>query len=387
MQLYPTPKFVYDRKKQSDRKNPGFIEVQIIFQRKVKFLSTGIKVLPKEWKGNKITGRDDAENLNFKINSLLNHIQDYINSLILRKEPFKWEDFNGFLKGTVKRKDVNPDFIDYIKSKVETKSSLKESTLKNHKKLIGSLIDSDIIKTFDDLTLKNIIKYDEWLHNRDYKQATVASYHKFLKIYINDAIRDELIERNPYVSFKVDRGKSALRKYLTEKELDSLIQSEMPGESFKKVRDLFLFQCYTGLAYADLHKFDFETVIERDGKFIIHDIRQKTGEDFYIVLLSNAVEILKRYNYKLPLLTNQQYNMRLKVVGGSAGLKKDLTTHMGRHTYAALCLNKGVSIEVLAKMLGHSDIKTTQIYAKMFNKTVEDAFEMLEGKITERENK
>ena len=110
----------------------------------------------------------------------------------------------------------------------------------------------------------------------------------------------------------------------------------------------------------------------------MHDVRQKTGEEFYIVLLPKAIHILKRYDYRLPLISNQQYNMRLKIVADAAALDKQLTSHMGRHTYATICLNSGIKIEVLAKMMGHSDIKTTQIYARMINTTVENAYDVLE---------
>ena len=88
--------------------------------------------------------------------------------------------------------------------------------------------------------------------------------------------------------------------------------------------------------------------------------------------------ILEKYGYELPKISNQKYNAALKAVAAGAGIKFSLTSHCGRHTFATYCLNHGVSIETLAPMMGHSDIKTTQIYARMVNKTIESAFEGLE---------
>ncbi len=223
--------------------------------------------------------------------------------------------------------------------------------------------------------------YDEWLHRQPYVQTTIHSYHKYLKIYIHDAMRHELLSEDPYVSVKIERGKSATRKYLDEGELEKIRKALIPHASLSQVRDLFVFQCFTGLAYADLANFDFTKVVERDGRYIVHDTRKKSDEDFYIVLLSPAVEILKRYDYVLPVITNQQYNLRLKAVADYAGLEKNLTSHMARHTFAGICINNGTRIETLAQMMGHTDIKTTQIYAKIFNKTVESAFDELEKKL------
>ena len=234
------------------------------------------------------------------------------------------------------------------------------------------------IRYFSDLTKQNIIEYDEWLHKKNYVQTTIHSYHKFLKTYVHDAMRRDLLKDDPYTSVKIDRGKSAERKYLTEQELNNIRQCVISDKSLSKVRDVFVFQCFTGLAYADLAKFDFTKVEERDGRYILHSVRQKSGEDYYLVLLSPAVEILKKYDFELPVITNQQYNLRLKIVASLANIDRNLTSHMARHTFAVYCLNHNIKIETLAKMMGHTDIKTTQLYAKIVNKTVESAFDSLE---------
>lgn len=108
------------------------------------------------------------------------------------------------------------------------------------------------------------------------------------------------------------------------------------------------------------------------------DIRLKTEENYFIVLLSPAMEILRKYDYVLPIISNQQYNLRLKIVADYAGLDRNLTVHMSRHTFATMCLNNGVKMENVSKMLGHTNVRTTQQYAKVLNAEVEKDFEMLE---------
>ena len=202
------------------------------------------------------------------------------------------------------------------------------------------------------------------------------------KRYIHEAMKFELISDDPYNGLTFERGKFDKRKYLTEQELYKMETCEINSQPIDRVRDLFLFQCYTGFSYSDFAKFDFERDVEnRNGKYIIADRRKKTNEDYYIVLLSPAMKILKKYNFKLPVISNQQYNIMLKVAAQYAKINKRITTHVARHTFAVFALNNGVSMEVVAKMLGHSNIKTTQIYAKVLNREVEKGFDLLEKKM------
>lgn len=377
MNKYPKVDYVYDRRNVSSRTQAGTIEVRILLKGKRKYVSTGVKVLPNEWnKKDTIINNIDSHSLNLRIESVKKHIDKFINGLIVEDKEFVWDDLEVYLN----LKDSSGNFIDYVDNNIDTKTNLGKRTRDNHRKLVTSLKSFGKIKTFKDLTPSNIDAYDKWLHQKDYKQSTIAGYHKFLKIYIHDAMRQELIEKDPYSGFKLDIGKPAIRKYLTPEELKKIEEAKLTPV-YEKIRDIFLFQVYTGLAYVDLKKFDFTNVIERDSRYVIHDVRQKTGEDFYIVLMNPAINILKKFNYKLPLMTLEQYNMRLKIVAGAANLKKNLTSHMARHTYASIALNHGVPIEVLKEMMGHSDIRTTQVYAKMFNKTVESAYVMLEEKL------
>ena len=154
--------------------------------------------------------------------------------------------------------------------------------------------------------------------------------------------------------------------------------ADLPSDTLKRVRDLFVLQCLTGLSYSDLMDFDFSKVNLRRGQHVLSECRNKTGVSYTIVLLPEVMEILERYNNELPKISNQQYNLRLKVVAQATGIEKPIASHWGRRTCGMYLLNKGFTMEVVAKVLGHKSIKTTEaVYAKILDKSVEDAFRKL----------
>jgi integrase len=132
-----------------------------------------------------------------------------------------------------------------------------------------------------------------------------------------------------------------------------------------KARDMFIFACYTGLAYSDLIKVSRDDIFREGNDLCIVDKRQKTGTQYNIILLPKALEILERYNYNINLMTNQKCNDNLKLIAHMANIPINLTMHVGRHTFATWALSRGVSIETVSKMLAHSDVGTTERYAKV----------------------
>lgn len=132
----------------------------------------------------------------------------------------------------------------------------------------------------------------------------------------------------------------------------------------------FVFACYTALAYSDLASISIDDIKVQNGVHFIQKNRIKTGVQYTIPLNDIAMEILKRYNYQLPVLTNQRYNSYLKEIADICGIEKKLTSHLARHTAATLMLNSGISIDVVAKILGHRNTAMTAHYAKMLDKTI-----------------
>ena len=150
-------------------------------------------------------------------------------------------------------------------------------------------------------------------------------------------------------------------------------KTTMPTKSLSEARDLFLIQVYTGLSYVDLMVYDFEQCRNADDYSVFSGIRSKTGVVFTFVLTPKAKEILKRYNYRLPKLPNQKYNVKLKLVADAAGIDKQISTHDGRRSCGYILLNAGVPIGVVSRILGHSSIRQTeQAYARLLDETIAD---------------
>lgn len=376
---YPTLRFVFDRKKTATKKHKASVQIEVLSERKRKYIGTGVKLYSDQWdERKKVINSMQMLELNRSLDEQIRIIQDWVNELIRKREPFDFEKLERFIKFSNK----SENFIEFIERRIEERQDITESTKKTHRTFSESLRLFERITYFSDLTKENITIYDDWLHEKGYSQPTVHNYHKRMKRYINEAIKFELIDKDPYSGLHFERGKHQIRKYLTEDELKKIIEAEIPSKTVRKVRDLFVFQAYTGISYADLAKFDFKKdIAKKNGKMVIHDVRQKTEETYFIVLLSPALEVLERYKFILPVISNQQYNLRLKIVADYAKIDKNLTVHMARHTFATMCLNNGVKIENVSKMLGHSNIKTTQEYAKVLNSEVEKSFDLLESKI------
>jgi len=150
--------------------------------------------------------------------------------------------------------------------------------------------------------------------------------------------------------------------------------------SLEKVRDLMIVEFYTGLAVSDLMSFDFSKVEEINGHKVLLDTRKKTEERFYILLFQPVIAVLEKYNNKLPTMTMQQYDVRMKIVAEYAGIDKpNIASHWLRRGYGMMLINKGVPIEVVSKSLGHSSIKTTEAsYAKILGATVVDVLSKVE---------
>lgn len=376
---YPTMRFVFDRKHVATRNKKGLVQIEVTSEGKRKWIGTSVKLYADQWnEKKKVVNSVHSIQLNAMLDGMMSKLNDFILDLFRNDQQFDFEKLNAFLE----KSNHSDSFIDFVRTRIEDRTDIEESTRKQHRTLLQSLEKFGKLNYMDDLTKANITLYDEFLHQQEISQPTIYNYHKRLKRYLHEAMKFGLLNEDPYVGLHFERGRFEKRKYLTEEELKMIRTCKINMPSIDRIRDLFLFQCYTGLAYADFEKFNFEKdVEERNGKYIVSDRRKKTNEDYKIVLLTPAIEILKKYDYKIPIISNQKYNVSLKVVAQYAGIDKNITTHMGRHTFAVFALNNGVPIEIVAKMLGHTNIRTTQVYAKVLNSEVEKGFDLLESKI------
>ena len=384
----PILKFIFDRHKRASSKKHGSIELQITFHRQVKFMATGIRILPREWKNGQVINRLDALELNAALDILMANARSIVTELLAAGQ-LELSEIPKRMKATQEPQEMKPQknaFIEYCKERARVRMYGKtKDSQERYNRFMRFFTAWGVITQFDDITEANIVAMDKVLASKKLKDNSKwNNYHRFLNSFIIDAVADGLVRRNPYRHVRINRDKESrsLWKHLTLEEFHKIEQVKLPTECLRQVRDVFVFQVYTCLAYVDLAAFDFTKVKKDKGRLVYSGTRGKTGQEFSFMLMKPAQQILDRYDGVLPLVTNQKYNDYLKALAQHAGIDKPLTSHWARHTGATLLLNTGVDMEVVAKILGHSSSKITrEVYAKLLDDTVYKAMEMAEKKM------
>ena len=220
------------------------------------------------------------------------------------------------------------------------------------------------------------------------KANTAAKFMQLLKCIIIIARNNGLIVIDPFANYKI-RMTKVDRGYLTQENVEKILQKQFTIKRLELVRDIFIFSCFTGLAYIDVKNLTEKNVrTSFDGNLWIMTKRQKTKIESNILLLDVPKMILEKYkgispiDKLLPILSNQKMNAYLKEVGDLCEVDKELTFHLARHTFATtITLAKGVPIETVSKMLGHTNIRTTQIYARITDSKISNDMQALAGKL------
>jgi site-specific recombinase XerD len=211
---------------------------------------------------------------------------------------------------------------------------------------------------------------------------SALKYINNFKKIIRMAVAHEWISKDPFYNYKV-QFKTVEREFLSKGELQALVDKKIRGKRLNVVRDMFVFCCYTGLSYIDVQKLHPDNIVKHiDGSLWIKSQRTKTKSKLGIPLLPTALDIIEKYqdhpkvvngDCVLPVLSNQKSNAYLKEIAELCGIKKNLTTHLARHTFATtVTLSNGVPIETVGQMLGHKNLRTTQHYAKIIDRKVSD---------------
>lgn len=358
--------------------------------------STKLACEPERWDGKagKATGRSSKS---FEINNRLQDIQT-----ILTNHFYDIQRRHGFVTAEIVRNAYMG-----ITQREESLLKLYEQHLEDTKKLIGLSKANPTYQKYErmyrrvvefmkkkynitDIPLREIkyqfiVDLEFFLRTEyGYSQNTTYKCMKFFKQVINKAIRAGLITVDPFNGYKisvqrVDRG------FLSEDDLKKMMEKEFASKRLEQVRDIFVFACFTGLAYIDLANLRVDNIQKMfDGRLWIVTHRQKTNTKVTVPLLTPAIKILKKYEGKyldgqlLPIINNQKLNCYLKEIADICGIEKNLTFHLARHTFATtMTLGKGVPIESVSKMLGHTNIQTTQIYARITNEKISHDMENL----------
>lgn len=204
---------------------------------------------------------------------------------------------------------------------------------------------------------------------------STVKHLRYLKQIVSNALKNRYITVDPFDDYTLGY-KPVKKEFLIEPEIKKLMNKKFESKRLEEVRDVFLFQIFTGLAYIDAANLTEDNIIEDGfGQKWIQLTRQKSSVQANIPLLDVPLSILKKYRgledgKLLPIHTNQKMNEYLKEIASLCGINKRLTTHCGRHSFGTIMLTKGVSIESVSKMLGHTNITTTQIYAKVLNQKI-----------------
>lgn len=373
----PNLTFVYDRKKQASKSVAGVVELKISLGKIRKYMSTGVKVLPREWSNGSIVGREDWKELNDMLQVIKKRCSEIIIDM-LEDGHLDLGAVPGLLKDSMIQKQT---FIGYAKEMAERRYLSIRDVTKAHYVLFFKFMDEwKGIVYFADLTEKNILKMNNELIRRGLQVATRWNYHKVLRTFLKQAIEDGLVKKDPYRNLKFKRSsETGIKRFLYPEEFHRFENCVIPIERFRRVRDLFVFQTYTCMSYCDLVGFDLAACVEINGNKVYRSKRQKTGQEFTFMLVPTAMEILNRYGGKLPIISCDKYNDYLKTAVMYAKIDKPVSTHWARHTGATLYLNEGgMPMHIVQHILGHSTIRETErTYAKVLDSSVVDSMRKL----------
>lgn len=353
---------IYNRRK-SDGEAPVHILVYISRTQRI-YLHTGITIEPGQWdeRSRSVKNHDRAIAHNHTINQTIQSIHDYEKQCVLSGRRVTPDGLKQFLG----KKPVPGTFNDFMAGQVELdRKRLAVSTYKSHLSILKRLNENGFIR-MDEYDRDTIARY----HNhflKTMKQTSTAKPHKVIRKYVIRAVDLGLMKDNPYRQFKLPRERTRII-HLTTDELN-MIRKYQGIDRLESVRDMFLFQCLTGMAYIDMQSLNHSDILQHGKIRYIEKHRHKVDRVPQLIpLMPEAEKILKRFaGHKrcFPDISNQKMNAYLKEIATIKGIIKPLTTHVARHTFATLMLEKGMPLEAISNILGHASIKQTSVYAKI----------------------
>lgn len=401
-----TQRIVFDHRGRTPKGEEGPVEIRLTINRNSYYFNTGIRVRGSELFNGEIINRGDAAELQQRLDLSSRKIMQAVNRCIeegrainvaqIRRQVFSLEQDTDYESDSLLR---------WMEEQIPL-LPIKEGTRRRYTVTLKRMREYGQLTRWSDLTVENLYKWDTWLHQLTKTQsngdkqaereqqpigdAAVYNYHRTLRSMLTRAVKFQIIDANPY-----DRVRGEFRKgirenveYLTEEEITA-IESLQPiaGTQMAMARDLFIFQLYTGLSYADTQSFDISNYKYIQGKWLSVGERVKTGVPYVSQLLPQAVKVLEQYGMRPPLVNNSQYNESLKVIQSALGITTRLHSHLARHTFATRALRMGVKIENVSRMLGHTNITQTQRYAKVLAESVHEEFDKMAAILQQHKDK
>jgi site-specific recombinase XerD len=391
-------------KRNQNGKSPIFCRITVEKERSTFSLQRA--VYPDKWDAAKeiVKGNtEEAKNINAYISLIKNKIYEAHYKLVDSNTPVNAHLLKRLVqnKDRIKSKSVFRVFEDH-NQKVKTLigSTFAYGTYERYQTALKHLKDFVAWKySRNDFFLHEIdhefvAEYDFYLRSvRKCNNNTSVKYIKNFGKIIRYSIANAWIDKNPFLNFKMKLSKVD-RGYLNKEELTMLVEKHFSINRLEQVKDVFLFQCFTGLAYCDVCKLTHENITSDDNNILwLKTKRTKTDTAVNVPLLPGALQIIEKYSNNktrsseklLPVPSNQKLNAYLKEIGELTGINKRLSCHLARHTFATtVTLANGISLESVSKMLGHTNLTTTKIYARMLDSRVLDEMQLLHKKLNNK---
>jgi site-specific recombinase XerD len=351
---------------------PIYARITVKGKRSVNF-STGLTIYPHQWKpgGNGfIKGEDELTKVqNEQLIKMRADILNLYNDLERREQMITSKKLKQLYLGenlaAISLKQAIIRYIEDRKKEQLTTSYLRTLEVRQ-RAIFRYLVEKELdeIKLFE-IGISALAAIEDY-HKREkhFDQSTINKIINLIKSVVDYAVRKDWLEFNPLTSHKNKKLKRKPKVYLTESEVKRIQGHQFASHRLQKIAYLFLFQCYTGLAFVDLMRFEKSWVrLGENGKYWIHTERKKVaGSECKIPLFKSALSILDDLNWKIEQIHNGNYNAYLKEIAVIVGIDKNLTTHVARKTFGNMLLDKNVSLEVVSSMYGHSSTKTTLSY-------------------------
>lgn len=368
-------RLVFNRQKKLNKQGTALVQVEAYLNQRKIYLKTNVYLKPECWsrEGAQVINHPQSNELNAMLYEYILYLQGIELGYWKRGIPATLS----LLKDAVKKKSaVNVSFSTFAKSAIDN-SDKKQSTKDNLHSTLAVLHDFRSGLDFKDITYTFLRDFEQYLREKGNAVNTIAKHMRQLRTLINEAINQGYMHADayPFRKYKIKQEKGR-HEFLTPDELKKLETVEVEEESMRHVLDAFLFCCYTGLRFSDFCQLTASNFIRINGKRWLHFKSVKTGVDIrlplHLLFEGKALAILDRYDITdlSNLGSNSEVNKNLVQIAQLARIKKHFTYHTARHTCATLLIHQGVPITTVQKLLGHTSVKTTQIYSEVLSSTI-----------------
>lgn len=369
-------RLVYNRQNTLNRQGTALVQVEAYLNQRKIYLKTNVYLKPDCWDRSRaqIINHPQADGLNTMLYEYILYLQGIELSLWKRGIPATLS----LLKDAVKKKSaVNMTFLAFARSAINN-SDKRQSTKDNLHTTLTVLQEFRSGLDFKDLTYTFLRDFEQYLRERGNSVNTIAKHMRQLRTLSNEAINQGYMHADsyPFRKYKIKQEKGR-HEFLTPDELKKLETVEVEEKPMRHVLDAFLFCCYTGLRYSDFCQLTPDNFIRINGKRWLYFKSIKTGVEIrlplHLLFEGKALAVLDRYpdiRSFAALPCNSEVNKQLRRLAGFAKISKHFTYHTARHTCATLLIYDGVAITTVQRLLGHTSVKTTQIYSEVLSSTI-----------------